>query len=334
MKNVLMRDVASMAGVSSQTVSRVLSGKTNVRESTRLKVLQAVDTLGYHLNPLAASLASGESALVGVLMVGQLIYGRARFYIHFERIQNSYGLYVVSATVDSENTDDWNRALEYLQSIRLRALVIMSQNIAVAEYAAPRLCQPTILVMNEVEPGSTLPRVELEQIQSMTRLLEHLHDLGCDKIVHVSPKLNEIDAKLRRSAYLDFCETRSLSPNVFEVPDWSSEAGIYAAERISSRSFDAIVAANDAIALGVAAKLQDSRGLQAGRDYALTGYDDDEFAAYTIPGLTTVRQDYTQLAFSISEQVEALSSEKNPGCTVLENELIIRDSTLKYSQKA
>lgn len=329
-KDVIMRDVADLAGVSSQTVSRVLSGKTNVSESTKQKVLQAVESLGYRPNPLAASLASGESSLVGVLRVGHLSYGRAQSYIHFERIQNSNGLYVVSASVDYNNRDDWKRGLDYLQSIRLRALVIMSQNAAISSYLAPFLRQPTVLAMNEVDSSCPLARVELEQLQSMKQLLAHLHSIGCQKIVHVSPMHSEIDARLRRKAYLDFCEAHDLEQIVIEVPDWSSESGTYAAEQLATSDFDAVSAANDWIAVGVSTRLFNCYGMQAGRDYALTGYDDTDFAAYAFPALTTVRQDYTQLAISISAQIDALLSEKEPGCAVLENTLVIRESTLNY----
>ncbi|WP_279057292.1 LacI family DNA-binding transcriptional regulator [Mobiluncus mulieris] len=329
-KNVLMRDVANLAGVSSQTVSRVLSGKTNVSDSTKHRVLQAVEALGYRPNRLAASLASGESSLVGVLRVGHLSYGRAQSYIHFERIQNSNGLYVVSASVDYDDRDDWKRGLDYLQSIRLRALVIMSQNVTIAQYLNPLLRQPTVLAMNEADASCKLARVELEQLQSMEKLLAHLYSLGCRRIVHISPEHNEIDANLRRQAYLDFCEVHDLEPFVLKVPDWSSESGTYAAQQLSTYTFDAISAANDWIALGVSTKLFNCYGMLAGRDYALTGYDDTDFAPYVSPALTTVRQDYTQLAISISAQIDSLLSDKKPGCTILENTLVIRESTLNY----
>lgn len=327
-----MKDVANLAGVSAQTVSRVLSGKGYVSEQTRAKVQQAVSQLGYRPNIAASSLASGKSQLVGVLIVGELSYGRALAYIRFEQLQSKKCHFVVSSSAEPTESAELRESLDFLQSIHPQALVIISQNQAAVNLLLPHLSQPAVIAMNHPVPSSEVGRVELEQVDSTTALLTHLYERGCRRIAHLSPDIDEVDAIVRKNTYIDFCQKNSLAPLIIPVRDWSAKAGFAAAHALAKGAFDAIFAANDYLALGAAECLEDNENLLPGRDYALAGFDDLEASVYSRGGLTTVRQKFPELATAIDSQIVDQLAGRPPAVVKIENELIVRGSSANFSR--
>lgn len=330
-KQIVMKDVAKLAGVSSQTVSRVLSGQSNVSPQTRKKVEKAIADLGYRRNVAASMLASGTSPLIGVLIVGDLSYGRAQAYIRLERMQSRKKHFVISASASPASALDLREALEYLQSTNPRALVIISQNLDAVNTLIPHLTQTSVVSINAPVDGAGLGRVEMEQVASTTALLDHLYERGCTRIAHLSPDIDEVDAKVRRSAYLSFCRKHSLAPILIPVDSWSAKAGFRAAHNLPAGSFDAVFGANDYIAYGAAKYFEEHDGLVSGTDYALAGFDDIETSAYIRGGLTTVRQDFRSLASALDTQINDQIAGQEPKTIVIENELVVRGSTLNFS---
>lgn len=330
-RRVVMADVARLAGVSAQTVSRVLSGKGSVRDSTRERVMSAVEQLRYSPDPAAQSLASGQSRSIGVLMAGRMSYGRMRSYTAFERVQHLRRHFVVSATADPDNANDVLRAVEYLQGVNVRAIVIMGQRLEVIYTVLPHLSRPTVVAINAELPSTNVSRVAVDQVGGMTSLLNHLRKQGCRNIVQVVPNNRDVDAEVRRRLYADYCKDNGIPARVIQVANWGCADGEAAGNTLGSGpTFDAVLAANDNIAIGVASALAKNQGLMAGTDYALTGFDDIEVAAYQRPGLTTIHQNYTELANAISDEIDYLLTTGETRVTTLDTQMVVRDSTRLY----
>ncbi|MDO5729234.1 MAG: LacI family DNA-binding transcriptional regulator [Actinomycetaceae bacterium] len=330
-----MADVARLAGVSAQTVSRVLSGKGPVRESTRQRVLAAVEQLRYSPDPAAQMLASGQSRVIGVLMAGHMSYGRMRSYTAFERVQRLRRHFVVSATANPQDANDVLQALDYLQGLNVRAIVVMGQRTEVVYALLSHLNQPTVVAINAEIPSAPVSRVEVDQSIGMIGLLDHLRERGCRNIVQVMPDNEDVDAIVRRRLYTTYCEENDLPVRVIPVANWGCADGEAAGEVLASAPhFDAVMAGNDNIAIGIASVLGNRRNLIAGRDYALTGFDDIEVAAYQRPGLTTVHQDYGELADAISDEIEHLLTTGENRLMTLHTHVVVRGSTSEFTPKA
>lgn len=333
-KRVVMADVARLAGVSAQTVSRVLSGKGPVRQATREKVMAAVEQLRYSPDPSAQVLASGQSRTIGVLMAGHMSYGRMRSYTAFERVQRLRNHFVVSATADPVEPKDVLAALDYLHGVKVRAIVVMGQRLEAIYTLLPHLIHPTVVALNAEIPAAPVSRVAVDQAGGMTALLDHLLEQGCRRIVQVVPENEDVDAMMRRQIYTSYCAKHGLPARIVGSKNWGCSDGEAAGTMLATgEEFDAVLAGNDNIAIGVASALGEIRDMVAGRDYALTGFDDIEVAAFQRPGLTTVHQDYADLATAISDEIDHLLDTGEHRVTTLGTDLITRGSTMGFQPR-
>lgn len=331
-QRVLMADVAKLAGVSSQTVSRVLSGKGPVKPATKQRVRDAVAKLNYQPSVAAQILASGRSRAIGMLIMGQLSYGRMLSFAAFETVARRNGYFVIPTTTKSYDLNDLITAVKYLHQAQVCSLVVLGQRIDLIKALSVHISVPTVVAIND-DPGiAGVSRVHIDQVNSTRALLEHLSDVGCDEIAYLGPSTTDVDAIVRHRTYIEFCETTNRIPKVVFTRNWGSKDGAEGARQlIEANSFDGIFAANDHLAIGCAYELEQSRSMVAGSDYALAGFDDIETAAYYYPGLTTVRQEYDQFADIVFDQLIALMNNESPEAKTVEPQLIIRGSTSNYA---
>ncbi|MFC5281652.1 LacI family DNA-binding transcriptional regulator [Arcanobacterium canis] len=325
--HVVMADVARLAGVSSQTVSRVLSGKESVSATTKEKVLRAIETLQYQPNFAASTLASGTSSMVGVLMLGKLSFGRADSYLQLVQLQSDRGNFVTALSVDPSDFSALQRAVSFFVAAKVQAIVVMGQSVRAVRELCHSIHFPWIVVVNGELPEGDFVAVQMEQRGSTREMLEHLHAASDGVIVHVSPGVEDVDAHLRRETYLEYCDAVGMDPLVIHVPDWSAHSGEIGAKALSNVTYSGVFAANDHIALGVAKGLR-SQGREPGRDYVLGGFDDTQISQLAVPTLTTVRQKYDVLAQIISQQIDRVIHGETTQNVVLPNELVIRQSSV------
>lgn len=333
-KRVLMSDVAKLAGVSSQTVSRVLSGKGPVKPSTEQRVRDAVAKLNYQPFAPAQMLASGRSRAIGMLIVGRLSYGRMLAFSALETAARRQGYFAIPATTRSYDLEDLISAISYLHQAQVSSLVFVGQRIELLKALAPHVSVPTVVAINTDPLIDGVSVVHIDQVYSTQRLLQHLDEIGCERIAYIGPLTSDVDAILRRQAYQEFCEQRGRKPIVVLTNNWGSKDGAEAThELLKTAPFDAIFASNDHLAIGCSYELERLKSMVPGRDYALAGFDDIETAAYHFPGLTTVRQEYEQYADTIIEQLLGLMDGKAPEVKTVHPELIIRGSTSQFRKQ-
>lgn len=318
-----MADVARHAGVSVQTVSRVVRGQSSVSDDTRKRVEAAIQALDYEPNMSAQILASGQSRSIGIITVGDLSFGMQDLFVSLEERARRAGRYVVSASAPENDSQELLAALKYLKARAVLATVVLAQNPFIIPVLERSQAGPGVLVMSGRHRLSNYVTIGFDQISGSQALTRHLLS-STDSILHIAGPLSAQDAMERLAAYQEVCAEYGVPAPWISANGWSAESGYQVGRNIKPIP-KAIFAASDQIAIGVARALSE-RGLQAGKDYALGGFDDIAEAPYLTPSLTTVRQDFTTLADSVIAALEALIAGSVPDPIEIPTSLVIRES--------
>lgn len=284
-----MHDVAARAGVSHQTVSRVLNDFPGIRPATRERVLEAITELGYRRNLAARTLATGRSQAIGVIFPETPNFGPMSSLYAIQRSALNANFHPLVTTA-SHSPAAVLEALEFLLGRSIEALVVMAQHPGVVDVVErmvpPDL--PTVFVM------TGHPRAEhavaVDQIAGTRLALDHLYQLGHRRIQHIAGPTDFSEARLRREAFAAFVAEHSLEAFPDLQGDWSAESGYQAALR-TGPGVTAIASANDQMAQGAIHALTD-RGLRVPEDISIVGFDDIPESAHFRPPLTTIHQDF------------------------------------------
>jgi DNA-binding LacI/PurR family transcriptional regulator len=290
-----MTDVARLAGVSHQTVSRVLNGHPNVREQTRLRVRAAIAELGYRPNKAARALVTGRSQLIGIIAQNSTLYGPASLLAAFELAAAEAGFSVSLRRVKVLDRESIAAAVEYHRDSQVAGIVAIAPT-ASANEALADVPAGVPLVTVDGDPARSTPLVTVDQAAGAFDATTHLLAAGHSTVWHVSGPSDWFDSAGRVLGW-----TRALVAAGVEVPpvvaaDWSAASG-YRAGQVLARmpEVTAVFAANDHLALGLLRAVYE-RGRRVPDDMSVVGFDDVPEAAYFIPPLTTVRPDFDAVA--------------------------------------
>jgi LacI family transcriptional regulator len=289
--SVTIYDIARVAGVSASTVSRALSGHNQVSAATRNAILGAAAYLGYRPNVMAQDLARGRSQTVGVLLPDTVspFWGRLVNGIETELRQYEYSLLIASA----EGSASAAKALDLLVAHHVDGLVVGAcDDIPDEELLALSGDVPLVAVGRSLasrEDGL----IRVQNFEGAYQATQHLIALGHRRIAHVSGPLWHHEARERIEGFRKALEDAGIEPDdeLVVEGDFSMQTGLVAVERLleAGRPFTAVFASSDQMALGANLALY-HRGLEVPRDVSLVGFDDQPFAAYNRPPLTTVAQ--------------------------------------------
>jgi DNA-binding LacI/PurR family transcriptional regulator len=285
-----MADVARVAGVSTQTVSRVLRAHPHVSERARTRVLAAVEALGYRKNSSASSLASARSLALGAVM---LDVGSYRFAVAGGVMAEAKaaGLTVNVGVTPSLRPDDIATAASGLLDQSVAGLVLLMPLHETNERLDKILgVVPSIAIGGGPPEWSRAIAVD-ERVGSRIAV-EHLLNLGHETVWFVDgPSVPE-----RRSGWRDALEraNRPTPPPVL-MSDWSPESGYEAGRQLlSAGAVTAVAVTADEMAIGVMRALQDG-GLNIPNDVAVVGFDDLTIAPFAAPALSSIRQPYSEI---------------------------------------
>ncbi len=332
-KQVVMMDVARAAGVSAQTVSRVIHRSSSVSEKTRQRVEQAIVELNYQPNISAQHLASGGTNTVGLLTIGHIYHGIRSTYIAIEQKLRSDGMFLVSASAPEDDSDGIIAAINYLKRQRTLALIVLLQRADVLPLLTRELQgQSGVLVMSGGHRIPNFVTISHNQIPGTTQVTEHLIE-QCDGIgfLHVAGPLQAQDSMERLATFQEVCHSHGVVPRWISAAGWSAKDGYDVAQEILAHPPRAIFAANDDLAIGIAHALCE-KGLIAGKDYALAGFDNLSTAAYLNPPLTSVTQNSSELTTPILNAIKAIRSGDTPDSFSVPTTLVIRESSLLKSE--
>lgn len=293
----VMADVARIAGVSHQTVSRVLNGHPNVRPATRDRVLAAIRELGYRPNAAARTLVTRRTNTLGVISFNTTLYGPASMLYGIEQAAKQHDYFV---TVAALATLDRRSVLDAVERLRDQAvegiIVIAPQTTAVGALASVPSDVPLVAVGCGTGTHVSLASVAVDNEAGAERATSYLLDLGHRTVHHLAGPASWLDAQEREIGWRRALEARAATvPAPLTGGDWSSRTGFEVGRRIAAdQRITAVFCANDHMALGLLRALQQA-GRRIPEDLSIIGFDDIPEAEYFGPPLTTVRQDFDEL---------------------------------------
>ena len=322
-----MADVAAVAGVSHQTVSRVLNGSELVKEETRVRVIAAIEALGYRRNNAARMLATNRSHRIGMISAHLQLHGPSMIAVAVQEAGHSAGYDVSLVGLSEYTVESLRGAVDRLLDEAVEAVVIaVAHRGAVDRARALELPVPLVLVQG-VASGQPMAS-GIDQARGAYLATEHLLDLGHRRVVHLTGPMDWIEAGMRRAGWQQAHADRGVLPGAELAGDWSAQSGHESGLRVADDpDVSAVFVANDAMALGLLAALHE-RGRRVPEDISVVGFDDVPESAYYWPGLTTVNQQFSELGRRAVElTLRALDGEQAPSVDLLEPQLVVRQST-------
>lgn len=322
-----MADVAAMAGVSSQTVSRVANNRSNVEEETRRRVLSAMRVLGYRPNTAARALVTGQFRALGLISFGLSSFGNARTVDALTRAAQRAGYTVHMIAIEAQTEQAVHDAFDQLTTQAVDGIVLIEAQIL--DTPALRLPPGVPVVMADGDVSQRHPTVDTDQALGARLVTRHLLSLGHETVWHVSGPEDSYAARRRAESWHATLKDAGAAVPPLLFGDWSAASGYEAGCHLAARpGVSAVFAANDQMALGVMRALTQA-GRRIPQDVSVAGFDDLDEAPYFSPPLTTVRQDFDVVAEQIvSMMVGQIETGRAPSATALiAPRLVVREST-------
>ncbi|WP_328492177.1 LacI family transcriptional regulator [Streptomyces sp. NBC_00414] len=333
-RSVSIRDVATAAGVSYQTVSRVINGHPSVKPSTRERVLAAIDELGFRRSSTALALASGRSRTVTVLTADTTHYGYASILQGIEEAARASSYSVGIGVLESpDEADEADVAAQVQRAADTGGgLIVIAYDPAGVR--ALGAVPPGLPVVGVVEtparpPGGDRPWVWTDDREAAYEATRHLLSLGHATVHYVAIPSSTRRTSARTSGWQQALKEAG-APRPRPVQGSWGPAGGHAAglKFAGDRAVTAILCGNDDLALGVIRALHE-KGRSVPDDVSVAGFDDAPHSAFLTPSLTTVRLDFTGLgrsAFGLLHTVLEESAQVGPH-PVSVPELVVRESS-------
>ncbi|RFA07049.1 transcriptional regulator [Subtercola boreus] len=320
-------DVARLAGVSHQTVSRVMNDLPNVRPATRLKVEEAVKQLGYAPSPAARAMVTRRSRIIGVITTGAADYGPSStaLYVNEAAQEARYSVLMVSILVATGTRV--REAIESLLRQNVEAIVMISTHRSILDAAYQlEIGMPLITVDPSAPEGRD--SVSIDQYDGARDAVRHLIGLGHREIAHIAGPSDSPDALERVRGWRSELGSHSLVARDPSVGDWTALSGYRIGSELPTTSAaTAYFVGNDQMALGLIHALSE-RGIRVPEDVSVVGFDDIPESEHYRPPLTTVRQDFEALGNLIMKRVlRALTDTEFSREDHLPAPLVVRGST-------
>jgi len=336
-----IKEVASAAGVSTQTVSRVINNRPDVSPETRKRVQEIIDQLGYQPSALARSLIRQRSYTLGVVTAGLRYIGPSRTLSGITRAAEAAGY---SLLLKELPDFDANNVIPIFQTFLSRhvdgiiwAVSEVGDNVSWVNKTSLDLNIPIVYIT--MKSREKICVVSIDNYLGGQLAMSHLIEQGYKHIGHISGPLDWWEARERKAAW-----SNSLKEANLEVKDeywvegtWSSSSGSRAIEKLFERypEMDAVFAANDQMALG-ALQYACRKGIQVPDDMGVVGFDDIPESEFFWPPLTTVQQDqYNVGEIAVEEVIKIIESgwdehePVRPKMIMLAPTLVVRQSSFK-----
>ncbi|MBI5965818.1 MAG: LacI family DNA-binding transcriptional regulator [Chloroflexi bacterium] len=338
-----IKEVASVAGVSTQTVSRVINDRPDVSPETRKRIQNVIDKLGYQPSALARSLIRQRSHTVGVVTAGLKYIGPSRTLSGIALAAEEAGYSLLLKELPRFDTNDVAPIFQALLSRHVDGIIW-----AVPEIGENRKWVNNLpfdvgvpIVYLTMNPQENIPVVSIDNYAGGKMAVSHLLEQGYRNIGHISGPVDWWEARQRMMAWKD-----TLKDSGFEVGDnqwaegnWSSASGIQAVEKLFEQypEMDSIFVANDQMALSVL-KAVTKKGLRIPDDIGIVGFDNMPESAYFRPPLTTIQQDqYNVARVAVEEMIKIIEADWQgldritPKSIMSPPTLVVRQSSLRLA---
>jgi DNA-binding LacI/PurR family transcriptional regulator len=323
----VMADVAQLAGVSHQTVSRVLHDSPHVRGDTRERVLAAIRQLDYRPNSMARALAMGRSKTLGVVSFDTTLYGPASTLLGIERAAHDAGYAVSVSSLPSLNRGTVLAAIQQLRDQGVDGVAVIAPLRAGVD-ALRHVPSDFAVVAVEAGPDASIPVATVDQMAGAAAATQHLMSLGHKTVWHLAGPPDWKEAEERIDGWRSVLEAAGAPIPDLLRGDWTARSGYeLGTTLLEIPELTAVLVANDQMALGLLRRLHEA-GREVPRDLSVVGFDDIPEAAYFIPPLTTVRQDFAELGRRCLHILLArIEGETAHTRVVVPPELVVRNST-------
>lgn len=319
---VSMAVVARRAGVSGQTVSRVVNGSPRVDPATRERVEAAMAELGYRPHRAARALRTGRSHTIGLVVTTLATVGNSRMLQATAEAAADRG-YALTVVTASEGVD---AAFAQLAEQEVDGAIVLNE--ASAQVSAAQVPAGLRLVVVDAPRDAGFTVVHSDHAGGAAAATAHLLDLGHDTVHHLAGPAGSFAADERERGWRETLAGRGIRPPRVVRGDWTSGSGFAAGARLTGAS--AVFCANDQMALGLLRALA-ADGRRVPEDVEVIGFDDVPDAANYLPPLTTVRQGFTALGqHAVAALVDAIEGAGGvSGGTVVPTTLVPRASTTR-----
>ncbi len=340
-QKITLADIAREAGVSKQTVSRVINNNPDVARSTRKRVQAIIDRLGYQPNAIARSLGGRQTYTIGLIISHLAYYGGQSMFVSIERGAREAGYTLLPYLLYDKNSNEDENRLNVLLSRQPDAIIWgvpvphrWEDNITIHEKQI--LETIPIVTMNEYVFG--IPSIlEVDNKDGARSVTNHLIDEGYRHIGVITGPADYQVSRKRLSGWHQALTDSDLAagPDQIVEGDWSAKSGYQGAEQLLAQfpKVDAIFACNDQMALGALSLLHE-KGLCIPQEIGVAGYDDMPESEFFTPSLTTVQQPYTLCGAKLVEAVVAMVEENTregtftiPETVTIYPQIVIRQSS-------
>lgn len=324
-----IRDVAKLAEVSYQTVSRVLNNHASIRPATRQRVLDAMAELEFRPNRAARMLASHRSFTIGVLAtVAGSYYGPTSSISAIEDAAREAGYSTLLASPRNVEAAELSDAIEHLIREGVEGIVVLAPQSRAAD-AIATVRKPVPVVMMQSDGEDTDPGLSVDNHLGGKLAAQHLLELGHRRLALVAGPADWSEAGARRRGFEEGLARGGAELVAVADGDWSAESGYVAYQRLHGAGFTAVFCANDQMALGLVHAAAD-HGLRVPVDLSVVGFDDIPESAHFLPPLTTLRQDFDELGLRSIRSLLARVEGADPAYDVpVRPTLVVRASTMR-----
>jgi LacI family transcriptional regulator len=334
-KKVTIRDVARLAGVSYQTVSRVMNENESVAADTRKRVLQAMHELDFVPSKIAQMLTTNRSNTLELITVDIMHAGR--FADSIKNMAVAAGEAGYDLLVTMANSSELGLALEHAAARLIDGVIMYAPSLRIADEKLMELCNGMPLVRRDFAPDSGLAWVGFDQAYATRTAVEYLIQLGHRQIAAVPPSLDLINGQWRYTTWKETLQKYGLEPGPVCEAEYSFRSGYESMKQViaANKPFTAALVGSDTMALGAMRALRE-HGLRIPEDVSIISFDNAELAAYTEPPLTTIDFDFSQQdTIAVKYLIEILNDpDMKLHQRILLPGLIVRESTRKLGGDA
>lgn len=326
-----LNDVARLAGVSYQTVSRVVNDAPDVSAATRERVQQVIKDLGYRRNRVAAALVTSRSTVIGIVTDGSPRFGPVGTLLALETVARQSGYGSTVATAEEPYRASVQSAFDSLEDFGVDGIIVIAPRLSMAQAVREaKVRVPVEMIAAGASPTPDVSAFSEDQELGARMATQHLIDLGHTDIAHIAGSMDWFDGRVRKRGWEAALKAAKLPRGLCLSGDWSPgwayQTGLDMVERMDVLP-QAIFAASDHMALGLIRAFTES-GVRVPEDVSIVGFDDLEGSDYFLPPLTTVRQDFHALALgSINVLIGSIEG-KEVDRTPSPPTLVVRDSAI------
>ncbi|GAA3908255.1 LacI family DNA-binding transcriptional regulator [Gibbsiella dentisursi] len=328
-KSATLEDVARHAGVSYQTVSRVLNKSANVSEATRRKVEKSIELLRYVPNRLAQQLVGKQSQTIGLVTTSLALHAPSQVAAAIKRYANLEGYEVLISMIDENVNQNIQKSINKLKSQLVDKVII---NVPLETELAQKIATDNddiVCLFLDVDPYSAVFNVSFNPADGTRASVKYLYDLGHRDIALLAGPESSVSAKLRLKSWLETLAGYGLEPASVVYGNWDAQSGYVGALQMlrETPDFSAVLVANDQMALGVLSAFHQHQ-ISIPGEKSIVGYDGTYESSFFHPALTTVSLDLDlQGKEAVRRILDSNENEVSRSSSILPAQLIVRQST-------